>query len=135
MQSIEPGRAVEERPLRDIVAQLSRDGSLLVKQEVAIAKQELDDKLAKAQADIAAIGVGAAVLYAGALTLISAVVLLLGQLMAVWLAALLVGAVVSTAGAVLALRAKRNLGKLDIAPKKAIEGVKRDVAVIEEAAR
>ena len=135
MQGIETGRPVEERPLRDLLAEFSRDGSLLVQQELALAKVELSEKANKLKADVAAITGGALVLYAGLLTLIAAAVLALAQVMPGWVAALLVGAAVTTIGGVLVMRGKKKLEHFEALPKKTIESVQRDAQTIKEAVR
>lgn len=134
-QALESGVPLEERPLRDLVAQLSRDGSLLIQQEVALAKAELSEAGEKLKRGVSSAATGGVVLHAGLLTLIAAAVLLLSQVVAGWLAAAIVGALVSIVGAVLLARGKKNLGQAELLPKKAIESVERDVEMMKEAVR
>ena len=134
MQGVEP-EVLEERPLGELVAQLSRDASRLVQQELALAKAELGEKAVKLKADVGAIVTGGLVLYAGLLTLIAAAVLLLAETVAAWLAALLVGATVTLVGAVLTMRSKKNLEKFEPLPKKSLASVQRDVDMMKEAVR
>jgi len=135
MHAVEPGTPHEDRPLRELVAQLSRDGSLLVQQEIALAKKELSEKAAKVKTDVMAMVVGGLVLYAGALTLIFAVVMLLAQAVPTWLAALIVGAVVTVVGLVMALGGKKRLEQDSMKPQKTIDSVQRDVEMVKEAVR
>ena len=125
---------VEQRPLSELVAQLSRDGSLLVKQEIALAKQELADKAEVVQKHAAAMALGGVVLYTGSLALTAGIILLLAQVVAAWLSALLVGVALATTGAVLLLRGKKKLSDLSLRPDQSIRSVQRDVAAVKEAA-
>jgi hypothetical protein len=132
MQGVEPGAPLEERSLRELIGQLSRDGSLLLQQEVALAKQELTEKAKSVSTSAGAIAVGALVLYAGALTLIAGLVLALALALPAWLSAVVVGLVVTLVGGVLLARGKKSLENLDLKPKKTIASVKRDVEMMKE---
>lgn len=125
--------ALEERPLSELIAQLSRDGSQLVQQEMALAKRELAEKAGKAGRQLGALALGGGVLLLAAFSLTAALILLLAQWLPTWLAALIVGALLAAVGAALALRAKKELGQLDPVPRQAAESVQRDVRAIKEA--
>jgi hypothetical protein len=134
-QIFERGAPIEERPLRDLVSQLSRDGSLLVKQEIALAKQELADKADALKVHVASLAIGGVVLYTGVLTLTAGVVLLLAQAVAAWLSALLVGVALATVGAILLLRGKKKLSEIQLQPEQTMTSVRRDVEAVKEATR
>ena len=134
MQGVNAG-PLEERPIRELIAQLSRDGSLLVQQEVQLAKLELKEKATKVQAGATSLALGGLVLYAGILTLTAAVILLLSLAIAAWLAALLVGTAVATIGGVMLLRGQRALQEIDPKPERTLRSVQRDVEIIKEAAQ
>jgi len=126
---------VEDRSLRELVAQLSRDGSTLLRQEIALAKTELGESAKRLRQAVVAAATGALVMYAGALTLLAALVLLLGQVMPTWLSALLVGGVVTLVGVVLLGRGKAALDRVEVLPKQAMDNVERDVEMMKEAVR
>lgn len=125
----------EERSLRDLVGQLSRDGSTLIQQEIALAKAELAETAQRLKEGAVSAATGAFVLYAGLLTLIAAAVLLLAEAVPAWLAALLVGGGVTAVGMVLMGRGKRALDRVEVLPKKAIDSVEQDVDMLKEAVR
>jgi hypothetical protein len=52
-----------------------------------------------------------------------------------WAAATAVGVALSALGALLLLRGKARLARLDLKPEKALESVRRDVDAVQEAAR
>jgi hypothetical protein len=81
-----------------------------------------------------ALALGGAALGAGALVLLAALVLVLGLLMPVWLAALLVGGCFTAAGAVVFLRARAKLSEVQLMPERTIQNVQRDVAAVKGAA-
>jgi hypothetical protein len=128
--NIEP---LEERSLRALIGQLSRDGSLLVQQEMALAKQELTEKAGVLAASGAAMAVGGLVLYAGVLAIAAGLVLALALAIPAWVSALLVGVVLAATGAVLLLRGKKRLTDLDLKPNKTTASLKRDVETLKEA--
>jgi Putative Actinobacterial Holin-X, holin superfamily III len=112
----------------ELVKELSRDVSELVRQEVALAKAELTQKGKQA-------GVGAGMLSGAAVLGVAAVggslatvILLLDLVMPAWLAALIGTAVYGAVAAVLALRGKERLAEAaPPTPEQTIESVKEDV--------
>lgn len=124
----------ESPPLADLVGRLSSDLKLLAREETELAKRELGAKLDEAKLQAANMALGAAALAGGALVLLAAAVLGLAQLMAAWLAALIVGAVVVAGGGALLLAGKAKLSRLDMKPEKTLQNVRRDVAAIKGAA-
>jgi hypothetical protein len=129
------GARLEERPLSELVSQLSRDGALLIQQEVTLAKRELEDKLREVRSETMSIAVGGLVLYAGGLTLTAALVLLLAQWMPAWSAALLLGVLVTGLGAALAGRGRRRLQQVQLTPERSLRNVERDAEIVKEAIR
>jgi Putative Actinobacterial Holin-X, holin superfamily III len=112
----------------ELVKDLSRDISQLVREELALAKAEMAEKGRKA-------GVGAGMLSGAAVLALAAVggsmaffILLLDSWMPAWLAALIVTAVYAAAAAVLGLRGRDRLSEATPpAPERTIESVKEDV--------
>ncbi len=112
----------------ELVKDLSREISQLVRQEIALAKAEMTEKGKKA-------GVGAGMLSGAAVLALAAVggsmatfILLLDRVMPAWLAALLVTLVYAAVAGVLALRGKHRIADAGpAAPQQTIESVKEDV--------
>lgn len=123
----------EERPvgaeptLGELFAELSRETTTLVRQEVDLAKTEMSQKAARVGKDIGFLAAGGAVAYAGFLALIAAVILALGQLgVTWWLSALLVGLVVAGIGAYLVFSGINELKNTSLMPEKTMETLKED---------
>jgi hypothetical protein len=112
----------------ELVKELSREVSELVRQEVALAKAEMAQKGRQA-------GVGAGMLSGAAVLGLAAVggsmaffILVLDAWMPAWLAALIVTVVYGAAAAVLGLRGKERIQEATPpAPERTIESVKEDV--------
>ena len=126
---------LEERPLRDLVAQLSRDASQLAQQEIALAKQEAREKVDELKASALALASGVLVLQVGFLALAAALVLLLARPLPAWAAAAAVGVAFCVVGALLLQGAKRHAENVDLTPEKTKQSLKADARSIKEAAR
>jgi Flp pilus assembly protein TadB len=124
----------EDRTLGELFGQLSQDMTLLVRQELQLAKAELTDKANRAKRDAVAAGTGGLVAYIGALALVAAVILFLTQVVGItaWLSALLVGAALAIGGFVVLRRGARDLGRIDPTPRRTVESVQEDIQWVKE---
>ena len=116
-----------ERPIGELVKDLSSQTSTLVRQEIALARAELQEKGKLAGKGAGMLG-GAAVaglLAAGALT--AALIALLDKAMATWAAALIVMALWAIVAAVLAKAGQRSLQNATPPAPQTIETVKEDI--------
>jgi hypothetical protein len=112
----------------EVARDLTRDLSLLVRQEVELAKAEMSRKGRVAAPGLGMLGAAgvAGVTAAGALT--ACAILVLSLFLPEWLAALLVGAALAAAAYVLALRGKERVEDAGRPiPEQTIETVKEDV--------
>lgn len=116
----------DDRSLGELFAELARETSTLVRQEVTLAKTEMTDKATKAGKDVASMAVGGAVAYAGFLVILAALVLLLGEVMDTWLSAFIVGGLVLLVGYFLIQRGREALKKEDLTPRQTIDTLKED---------
>ena len=119
---------LRERPLGEIARDLTRDVSLLMRQEVELAKAELTQKGRTAAPGLGMIG-GAGVvglMAAGALT--AFLVLVLSVFLPEWASALIVGAVLAAVAYLLVKQGKERVEEAGAPiPKQTIETVKEDV--------
>ncbi len=126
----------EERSLAELIGQLSQDMTLLVRQEVQLARTEIGDKISRATGDLVRLGTGAFVAYLGALALAATLVLLLVEVgLTPWLSALLVGAVLAGIGYVLLQRGLAALKRIDPTPVRTVETIKDDIEWAKEQRR
>ena len=127
--SKEQSTDLRERPLGEIARDLTRDVSLLVRQEVELAKAEMAQKGRIAAPGLGMIG-GAGVvglMAAGALT--ASLILVLSIFLPGWASALIVGTALGAVAFVLAKQGKERVGEAGApVPEQTIETVKEDVA-------
>ena len=125
-----------ERSLGELLAELSREVTTLVRQEMTLAKAEMSQKVSRVGKDLAFLAAGGAVAYAGLLALVGALIALLAQIgLQLWLSALLVGLVVAGAGGALVWKGLQALKQEDLAPRQTLETLKEDAAWAKEQTR
>jgi hypothetical protein len=119
---------LRERPLGEVAKDLTSDLSLLVRQEIELAKAEMTEKGRTAAPGLGMLG-GAGVVglcAAGALT--AFLVLALATFLPDWVAALIVGVVLAAAAYVLVQQGKERVADAGTpVPEQTIETVKEDV--------
>jgi uncharacterized membrane protein YqjE len=117
----------DNRSLGELFAELSRETSTLVRQEVQLAKTEMSETASQVGKDIGFLAVGGAVAYAGFLALIAMLILVLVALgLASWLSALIVGLVVAGIGYFLVQKGLNELKRVDLKPQQTIETLQED---------
>ena len=115
----------DERSLGDLLAELSRETGQLVRKEVELATTEMTAKARRAGAAVAVAAAGGALVHAGLLVLLAALVIGLAQLgVTPWLSALIVAIVTMIVGYVLVNRGLTQLRRTSVAPTQAIETLK-----------
>ncbi|MBP5894464.1 phage holin family protein [Streptomyces scabiei] len=120
----------------ELVGQATEQLSLLVRQEVALAKEELAEKGRRAGRGGGLLGAAGAVAYVGFMTLAAAAVVALSLVLDVWAAALIVMAVLFVIAGVLAALGRAQLRRATPPrPERAMDSVKADVDEIKGRAR
>lgn len=122
------GADMRDSSTGELIKQLSEQSSLLVRQELELAKAELTEKGKRAGIGAGMFGAAgiAGLLTLGALT--ACLVLLLGKAMDEWVAALIVTIVYAAVAGVLALRGRDKVREsMPPAPEETVESVKEDV--------
>ena len=116
----------DDRSLGELFSELAQDTSTLVRKEVQLAKTEMSQKASRVGKDLGFLAAGAALAYAGLLAVLAGVIVLVGQVIPMWLSALLVGLVVAAVGYFLVRRGLEALEREDLAPRQTIETLKED---------
>jgi uncharacterized membrane protein YqjE len=119
---------LHDRPIGELLKQLSQETTTLVRQELELAKAEMREKAGKAGPGFGMWGAAGVtgLLALGALT--AFLILALDGAMPNWLAALIVGLVYAAVAGVLYLRGKSRVEEAGSpVPQKTIETVKEDV--------
>ncbi len=122
------GTERRNEPLGEVARDLTRDLSLLVRQEIALAKAEMSEKGRTAAPGIGMLGGAGVVALAAAGAITAFLILVLAIFLPEWLAALIVGAVLAGAAYLLMKTGKERVEEAGKpVPEQTIETVKEDV--------
>ncbi|MEO4041174.1 phage holin family protein [Hoeflea sp. CAU 1731] len=114
------------------IRELIADATLLVRQEINLAKAEAAEKLGQIQAGVAAVAVGLLIALTALLVLVQALVVALGNIMPPALAALIVGVVLALIAFVLVMNGANQLKPENLAPKRTIRSVRENAEKMKE---
>jgi Flp pilus assembly protein TadB len=129
-------RAHDDRSAAELIKQVSEQTSRLVRQEIALARLEIRDKLKHFEIGAGLLGAAALCALFGAATLVAAVVLALATLIAAWVAALIVAVVLLGGAGIMALSGKRQITQATPpAPEQAVENVHADIEEVKRSVR
>jgi hypothetical protein len=121
--------ARDDRSLGELFAELSHDVSALVRKEVELARTEMSHNVSRLGRHAAMVAVGGAVAYAGLLTIVAALVVILSTFGLTWWAStLIVGIVVALVGYLLLQRGISAMQWDSFAPTETIETMKENAA-------
>lgn len=113
--------------LGELIGQLSEHTSRLVRDEVALAKTELQSSVKHVGVGAGLFGGAGILVLLGLTTLVGAAVAALALVLDVWLAALIVAVVLFAVAGVSALVGKKQIGQAG-PPERAISSIKQDIA-------
>ncbi|HEX8464219.1 MAG TPA: phage holin family protein [Abditibacterium sp.] len=117
----------KEKSLGELLGDLARETGTLVRQEVQLAKVETTEKIGAALRGSILLVVAGVLGFAGFLALIATAILALSQVVAPWLAALIVsGVLLVVAGICAVLGLSRVKKGADIVPHQTVETLKDD---------
>ena len=129
-------RADDDRSAGDLIKQVSEQTSKLVRQEIALARLEIRDKLKHFGIGAGLFGAAAFCAVFGAGTLVAALVLALATAMPDWLAAVVVAVVLLSAAGIMAMSGKRQISEATpAAPEQAVENVQADIEEVKRSVR
>jgi hypothetical protein len=125
-------RSSSERSVAALLSDLANETGTLVRQEIALFKAEIREKLATLGLGAGAIAAGGLVAFSGWLALLAAVILGLSNVVEPWLAALIVGVVVIASGAGLLWFGKSRLDADALVPRRTLKSLHEDEAWIRD---
>ncbi|MBW8636679.1 phage holin family protein [Hoeflea sp. WL0058] len=114
------------------IRELIADATLLVRQEIDLAKAEAAEKFGQIQAGVAAVAAGSLIALVALLVLVQALVVALGNIMPPALAALVVGVVLALIAFVLVMNGANQLKPENLAPKRTIRSVRENAEKMKE---
>jgi Putative Actinobacterial Holin-X, holin superfamily III len=119
---------LRERPLGEVAKDLTSDVSLLVRQEIELAKAEMAEKGRTAAPGLGMLGGAGIVALCAAGALTATLVLLFSLFLPDWTAALVVGAALAAVAYVLVQQGKKRVAEAGSPlPEQTIETVKEDM--------
>src|SRR5438034_7651245 len=121
-----------ERSMAGLLTDLADQISSLFRQEAALLKAELVEKLGLIGQGVGAVVAGALIVFSGWLALLAAAVLGLAIVMAPWLAALIVGLVVLGLGTTLLYFGKSRLDARSLAMRRTLSSLRKSEAWVRE---
>lgn len=121
-----PNAPVAEKSIGELFADLSRESTDLVRQEINLAKAEMTQKASKLGKDVGMIVGGVTVAGTGLLVLTAAIVLALANVVAPWIAAGIVAIVYLAIGGIVAWQGFSALKHVNPVPHATVETLKED---------
>jgi len=122
------GTELRDRPIGELLKQLSEETTTLVRQELELAKAEVTEKGKKAGTGAGMFGGAGVAAFLGLGAITAAAIAALDLAMATWLAALIVGLIWLAVAGVLALQGRNKVQEATPpVPEQATESVKEDV--------
>ena len=129
-------RTEQDKPLGELVQDLSRQTSTLIRQEMRLAQAELTEKGRHASKGAGMFGGAGLVALYGVGALVAAAVLGLATVLEPWIAAAAIGFGLLLVAGILALTGKKELDEAGPPkPEQAIESVQRDIDTVKARAR
>jgi len=114
-----------ERSLGELFQELTQDTSALIRQEMALARTEMSDRISAFARDASLIGVGGALLHVALLAVTAAIIMGLVQLgLQGWLSAIIVAAVFGVAGGVLIASGRAAMKRRTLTPVETVDSLK-----------
>lgn len=129
---VEAPRGRFGRPVAALLSDLAAETSTLVRQEIALFKAELSEKLTRMGVGAAALAAGGVIAFSGWLALLAAAILGLSHVLTPWLSALIIGVLVLALGAALALFGKSRLNADALVPRRTLNSLREDEAWIRD---
>lgn len=126
----DPGEGRES--FGELLGQLANNSAALVRDEIALAKQEMSEKVSSFRTGVVTIAIGGVIALLGVLALIAAAIIGLAHYMDAGLAALLVGVVLAVVGGAIAFVGIGRLKRTSLKPEQTIETLEEDKEWLKE---
>jgi hypothetical protein len=117
-----------EPSIGELFKELAQESSMLVKQEIALARTEMQQNLRRLGKDAAMVATGGGVLLLAALVLTAFLVAGIGDLLGneYWLGALIVGTAYAIVGGGIMMRGLKALREEDLKPEQSLQSLHAD---------
>ena len=130
----------DDRSIGQLLKELTQESSTLLKQEVNLAKTEMSEKASRVGTNLGHVAVGGAVAFLGAIALLLFAVYGLTSLLdqflplgvAVWLAPLIIGAILAGVGYSMIKKSLETLKRESVAPEKTTQSLQENKEWLKE---
>ena len=123
----------DDRSIGTLLGDLGRQVSTIVRKEIELARVEITSAVGRMGQGAAMTAAGGALIYAGLLVVLGAIVFaLIDAGLDPWLAALIVGAVALVVGGIVTSMGVQRIRSTEIAPKQTAETVRENVEFVKE---
>lgn len=109
-----------------LMRQLVADAAALFRKEAALAAAEVNQSVHGLTTALGSMVSGGAILHAGIILLLAAAAVGLAEVMALWLATLLVGGVVTVIGIIMLQAGKKKLEPAGLKPERTVDSLRKD---------
>lgn len=120
----------EDRSTKSILRELMHEVPNLFTKELALARAEMRENLEQTRRGAMEVSAGGVVLLGGYVVLLMAAVYALSEVMAPWIAALLVGGIAALVGYMMVRAGARHFSARDLRPERTIDSVHKDADAI-----
>ena len=131
-KDLTPVRTVGDESLVHLISDLASDSAALVHDELALAKQELGEKLSSLSNSALIVTTGVLVGLLASMALCAAVVIALAPYTGAWQSALIVGLVLALVAAALSYTGVRRLKATSLKPEQTLETLEEDKRWLKE---
>jgi len=116
-----PQSSEERESLGELLGDLASQSASLVRDEVALARQEIREKLKTFQAAMMVIAIGGVLALASVLTLFASAILALAEYLKPWQSALVVGLAITVIASVIIIAGIAQLKRANFKPEQTLE--------------
>lgn len=116
----------------DLLSQLANNSAALVRDEIALAKQEMTEKISSFKSGVIVVAIGAFIGVLAILTLLAAAVIGLGNLIGPGYSALVIGGVLAIIAGIITASGMGRLKETSLKPEQTIETLEEDKEWLKE---
>jgi hypothetical protein len=120
------GTGRSQASVTTLLRDLADDAAVLTRKEVALARTEIEAAISGFKTGLISTASGGAVLFAGILFLLLSATYALATVVQAWLAALIVGGVVTLIGIIMVMAGKRKLQAEQFRPDRTVDSMRKD---------
>ena len=133
-RATERGEARTETSVGTLLRDLADDIADLVRKELALARNEIGSSISELKAGVGSVASGGGVLFAGLLYLLAAATYGLANVVDLWLAALIVGVIVTIIGYVMVKAGRKKFQAESFKPERTADALRKDKEMVQRRA-